>query len=143
MRELPENMTFHDLDIMAKTVYGEARGESPEGREAVAHVILNRTLKNGGRRFGAGITEVCLSPWQFSCWNSGDPNARKLLALNSINDELFRICICTCLTAMKAEEDPTKGSDHYHVTGMSNVSWVAKRMAAMNIGNHSFYNDIP
>ena len=35
-------MTDRDIEIMAKTIYGEARGEGEEGMEAVACVIMNR-----------------------------------------------------------------------------------------------------
>jgi spore germination cell wall hydrolase CwlJ-like protein len=35
------------LTELTKTVYGEARGESEEGRRAVAHVVVNRTKKTG------------------------------------------------------------------------------------------------
>ncbi len=35
-------MTPRDLDIVAKTVWGEARGEGRKGMQAVAEVILNR-----------------------------------------------------------------------------------------------------
>ena len=31
-----------DVDILARTIYGEARGESEIGKRAVASVILNR-----------------------------------------------------------------------------------------------------
>ena len=35
-------MSNRDVEIMAKTIYGEARGEGAEGMEAVALVIINR-----------------------------------------------------------------------------------------------------
>ena len=36
------------IDIMAKTLYGEARGEGKEGQIAVANVIKNRVKKRLG-----------------------------------------------------------------------------------------------
>lgn len=40
-----------DTDILARTIYGEARGESISGQEAIASVILNRVAfaKRRGR----------------------------------------------------------------------------------------------
>ena len=31
-----------DVEILARTIYGEARGESLSGQEAIASVVLNR-----------------------------------------------------------------------------------------------------
>ena len=35
-------MSEKETDILARTIYGEARGESISGMEAVASVVLNR-----------------------------------------------------------------------------------------------------
>lgn len=41
-------MKENDIDILARTIYGEARGETDLGKMAVASVILNRyKAKNG------------------------------------------------------------------------------------------------
>lgn len=44
-------MTTSDVDVLARTIYGEARGESISGMEAVAFVVLNRVAfsKRRGR----------------------------------------------------------------------------------------------
>ena len=39
-------MTENDLQILARTLFGEARGEGDEGLEAVACVIMNRFKAN-------------------------------------------------------------------------------------------------
>ena len=36
-----------DLDALTRVVYGEARGESDEGKKAVAWVVINRSKKSG------------------------------------------------------------------------------------------------
>jgi len=58
-----------DLDWIATTVWGEARGESFEGKVAVAAVICNRMHQTN-----ATACEVVLKPWQFSFWNTDDPS---------------------------------------------------------------------
>ena len=62
-------------EVLARTLYGEARGEGLPGIEAVACVILNRVAfaKARGRYWwGNTVSQVCLKPGQFSCWNAGD-----------------------------------------------------------------------
>ena len=41
------------VDILARTIYGEARGESVRGKEAVASVVMNRVNR---ARKGAAAT---------------------------------------------------------------------------------------
>lgn len=58
----------YDRDILIRTVLGEAGGESGEGQQAVAHVILNRARDP---RWPSSVSEVALQPKQFSAWNKG------------------------------------------------------------------------
>ena len=72
-------MSEKETDILARTIYGEARGESISGMEAVASVVLNRVAfanRRGRFWWGNSIAEVCRAPKQFSCWNRNDPNYR-------------------------------------------------------------------
>ena len=65
----------HDVDILARTIYGEARGETDEGKRAVGLCILNRYKSK--KWFSANtIAEVCQKPLQFSCWNKNDQIGR-------------------------------------------------------------------
>ncbi len=43
-------MSDRDIDVLARTIYGEARGESISGMEAVASVVLNRVAFSKRRR---------------------------------------------------------------------------------------------
>ena len=64
-----------DTDILARTIFGEARGEGLEGMEAVACVIINRVkakkwftgyeLINGVKV--PNVAQTCLKKAQFSC----------------------------------------------------------------------------
>jgi hypothetical protein len=49
-------LTEAERDIVARIVWGEARGECPTGQAAVADVVLNRLLDG---RFGETIDAVC------------------------------------------------------------------------------------
>jgi len=63
--------------VFAMGLCGEARGEGLAGMEAVAQTIMTRV--SHPKRFGAGVREVWLKPWQYSCFNHNDPNRVKML----------------------------------------------------------------
>lgn len=133
------------VDILARTLWGEARGEPVRGIEAVAAIIVNRvkrTQERGGRYWWGGtIEQVCQKPWQFSCWNDNDPNRAKLEAVNE-KDRSFRICLRVARRAAAGVlDDPTRGSTHYHTKTVF-PPWAKTRLPAAEIGNHLFYNDV-
>ena len=77
-----------DIAVMAKTIWGEARGEHYEGQVAVGWVIRNRCETGGW--FGNSIREVCLKPYQFSCWNNDDCNKAQIDKLTPENSTELR-----------------------------------------------------
>ena len=102
------------LVLMALTVLGEAEGEPYQGKLAVAHVIANRMKKHG-----KSVADTVLAPWQFSCWNAGDP--RKLFLVNVIHKAADNVLPGLWEESLQASEcalnepesDPTGGSTHY------------------------------
>lgn len=93
--------------VIALTVYGEARGEPKEGKEAVAWVCLNR------ERNGYSWDDI-LSPKQFSCWNNGDPNLTAILSITPFNPDYSDCLIIAFLTYHNLIPDPTDGATHYY-----------------------------
>lgn len=132
-------ISLSDLDIAAKTVWGEARGENVLGRLAVAHVILNRWRHKSGR-FGDTISEVCQQKWQFSCWNANDPNRDKMEALTPDSKD-YRRAMIAVLEALNSDEDPTYGSTHYHADSVS-PKWARGHEPCAIIYHHRFFNDV-
>lgn len=132
------------VDILARTLYGEARGEPVRGKEAVAAVVLNRVRRareRGGYWWGGTVPEVCLKNWQFSCWNRDDPNREKILAVAADNRN-FAACLRIARRAIAGVlGDPTDGATHYHADGSAPL-WAAGRQPSAVIGRHSFYNDV-
>jgi len=130
--------------ILAKTIYGEARGENITGKEAIASVVLNRleiSRQKNGCWWGNSIQEICLKPWQFSCWNKDDPNYAKL---QNVSDEDAIYLICKRIAARAIANmviDATNGATHYHTKSVR-PKWSIGKFPCATIDHHVFYNDI-
>ena len=99
-------MTDNDIDTLARTLYGEARGESHTGKIAVANVVMNRVaLASKHPHFGDGTAAgACKAPWQFSCWNAADPNSQIINDVDD-NDPVFADCLDIAQTACDGQLD--------------------------------------
>jgi N-acetylmuramoyl-L-alanine amidase len=127
---------FNATEILARTIYGEARGEGKVGMEAVASVILNRA--SNPNRWPNDVRDVCLERKQFSCWNLTDPNREKLLTVTA-KDSGFRLALDTAERAVAGLlDDPTGGADHYHEKSII-PGWVKGQTPTAKIGRHVFY----
>lgn len=144
-------VTPADIDIMARTVWGEARGEGVLGMIAVANVIMTRVRRR--RWYGTKVPgfddhtigAVCRKQWQFSCWLPNDPNLPKLQAVN-LSDRHFRrawMVACGVVNEEAGYGDPVVGSDHYYASGTPVPKWALSRRPVCAIGGHLFFNDIP
>lgn len=132
------------IDTLARTLWGEARGEPVRGIEAVAAVIVNRVAAaaaRGGFWWGDSVIAVCRKPYQFSCWNAGDPNRAKLLAVTQA-DPVFATCLRVARRAVAGVlTDPTRGATHYHRAGL-HPTWASGHSPCAEIGAHLFYNTV-
>ena len=120
--KLAPALGLSEAEVVAATVWGEARGESVLGRIGVAHVIRNRMI---ARRQTAG--QVCLAPLQFSCWwrVGGGQNHTQMLRLmehfSGFADPVWRECLWVARGVLSGEcLDVTKGADHYVTTVLLN-----------------------
>lgn len=126
-----------DEQWMCATVYMEARGEPYEGKLGVAFVILNRS-----RAKKQSISDVCLSPWQFSAWNT---NERTRLILDTIVENDWQECARAVKEALSGTaSDPTHGANSYlnkdvviRVAGKL-PSWYSQDKVTVTIGLHTF-----
>lgn len=133
-----------DIDTLARTIYGEARGEYNNPKiglkslVAVGYVVLNRYIEKTW--YGSTIEEVCLKPYQFSCWNRKDPN-RVIIENVKKGNVIFDICSHVAESVLFREiADPSFGANHYYATSMQNPpSWAVGRLAVTQIGHHKFY----
>ena len=136
-------MNDDEIDVFARTLYGEARKEGLLGIEAVANVILNRVQisKIAPVYWGRTITEVCLKPLQFQCWNPGNDNFCKILHVDD-TDPVFHLCRHVAFRSKHGFlTDITHGATHYH-DKQENPAWARKLIPVYEYKNHLFYREI-
>lgn len=143
-------VTDKDRDVLARTLWGEARGEGLAGMVAVAWSIRNRVdmdLHNDGKPdwWGEGYTEVCQKPYQFSCWNKSDPNQPYLSGAKQIPFRELAQCRVAADQVIDGKvTDPTGGATHYYATTMPKApAWAAKAKQTLKLGHHIFFKDVP
>jgi len=138
------DMTDLNIDTLARTIYGEARGESEEGKQAIANVVLNRVaLADAHPHFGLGTAaSACKAPFQFTCWNKNDPNCQ---VISNVTDEdpVFAECLQIASDALDGYlQDLTNGATYYYVTGSVEPAWAYQHEPCAIIGRHQFYKNI-
>lgn len=127
-----------DHDVLARTLWGEARGEGLDGMAAVASVIMNRVHIGGW--WGDTVAGVCQHPWQFSCWNANDPNREKLLAVTT-TDPQFADAVMIARVAIAGElRDRTHGATGYYAPKVVQTpSWAQGKQPCARVGNQLFF----
>lgn len=135
--------------ILAVTIYGEARGEPTEGQIAVGSVILERVDHHDWD--GKTVMEVCLKRWQFSCYNERDPNYGKLLNIAEKWDQAMatnaalNACFGIAVGLLTGEIDRTPEIAESHccnyatAAGAESVKWDDKMKVVAGIGAHIFF----
>ena len=134
----------------ALTVYGEAKNQSVSGLQAVLSVIRNR-VKVG--RFGSGWKGVIFKPWQFSCWNEGDPNRAQLLQLGfqligkteRTQNAVFDVCVWLAAQMVEGKYlSNVSDSTHYYAPAIVDTPAWAKSPAVRRtvVGSHVFYGNV-
>ena len=142
-----------DREVLAATLFGEARGETLAGKRAVAVVVMNRVKQSAGRpQFGDGtVRGACLHPYQFSCWNEGgDESQRSMLLALYFQDPRLNAdsLLATCLSVADAAIagkliDQVHGATFYKVSTLPwPKTWGEEKPPVCVIGHHSFYKGL-
>lgn len=112
-----------DVQLLARLIHGEARGEPYEGKVAVGAVVLNRTTDS---RFPKTIAGVIYQPGAFDAVYDGQINlAPDSSSLNAARD------------AMNGW-DPSYGCVYYYNPNTATSSWIWSRPIIVVIGAHNF-----
>ena len=115
--------TSSDLYLLAKCIYGEARGESYTGQVAVGAVVLNRVKSS---QFPNTISGVIYQKGAFTAVSDGQINLTpNQTAINAAQD------------AMNGW-DPTYGCLYYYNPATATSSWIFSRQTVTTIGKHVF-----
>ena len=117
--------TTSDVQLLARAINGEARGEPYEGQVAVGAVILNRVKASN---FPNTISGVIYQPGAFTAVADGQINV-------ALEDES---------TVVKAARDalngwdPTGGAIYYFNPDTATNKWIWSRPHIKTIGKHRF-----
>ena len=115
--------TEQNINLLARIISAEARGEPYTGQVAVGAVILNRIEHPS---FPDTLAGVIYQPGAFSCLNDGQFNepvadSAKRAAQDAINGW-----------------DPSGGAIYYFNPKTATNKWIWSRPAITTIGNHRF-----
>jgi N-acetylmuramoyl-L-alanine amidase len=124
------------VDVLARTLWGEARGEGRAGMEAVACVILNRAdkrEKHGPIKSPRFASSACSSaaatrrsePCRLQRFEASDPAFKTAL-------EVAGIAVAGKLP------DPTVGANHYHTAAVQ-PDWSIEKQPVATLGRHKFF----
>ena len=114
-----------DIQLMARAINGEARGEPYEGQVAVGAVILNRVKSSQFPNTIAGVI-----------YQSG--------AFTAVADGQINVPIAENSTVYKAAQDalngwdPTGGCTYYFNPDTATNKWIWSRPYVKTIGKHRF-----
>ncbi len=130
-----------DDNILARTAWGECRGGGAEGMTSILNVIMNRAAKPAW--YGRTPREICLKPWQFSCWDTNDPNYPKLLAV-TIADGAYMTALELAGKALRGElADITNGSLYYFAKSMTKWPvWAIGKTPVADIAGQLFFKGV-
>lgn len=114
-----------DLQLLARAINGEARGEPYEGQVAVGAVIINRTRDP---KFPKTIAGVIYQPGAFT----------------AVSDGQINVAIDSKSSVVKAAQDalngwdPTNGCIYYWNPATATSKWIWSRKIVRKIGKHYF-----
>lgn len=132
---------MRDIDILARTIWGEARGEGRLGMEAVAAVIMNR-FKSTAWYSAPTIAGVAMKRAQFSAWNPSDPNYDKLINV-TVDDPAFALALEIARDAIAGKlTDETGGATHYFARYINRPNWTEGAIETAQIGQHIFFKGV-
>ncbi|MGL5256951.1 MAG: cell wall hydrolase [Proteocatella sp.] len=119
-------ITESDIDLLAKLVYCESRGEPFNGKVAVASVVLNRVMSS---KFPDTIEGVIFQRNAFSCVKNGTLIAQPTQS-----------CYDAVYEAIRGK-DPTNEALFFYNPTIATCSWMKEtaKKDSKRIGNHTFF----
>ena len=119
-----------ETKVIAITILAEARGAGQGGMYAVAAVIAQRAHERGRTP-----KEVCLKPYQFSCWNG--KSLKSLEHLLKAPQAKYALALAKNIKLLS--RDFVGFANHYHNNKIKLPYWAKGQKPVKVIGNHIFY----
>ncbi|MFS0724032.1 cell wall hydrolase [Paenibacillus sp. 1P07SE] len=117
------SLTEEEINLIARIIYSEARGESYDGQVGVGAVILNRMTSD---LFPDTVRDVIMQPNAFTVVHNGRYNMKPdATAYQAALDAAAGV-------------DPTSGALFFYNPDISTSTYFNSRSAAAKIGNHQF-----
>jgi N-acetylmuramoyl-L-alanine amidase len=116
-------LSSRDIELLARLVYAEGRGEPYEGQVAIAAVVLNRIESPD---FPDTVREVVFARNAFSPVRNG-------LLPNKTNEKA-RKAVWDAING----KDPSKGSLYFFNPKTATSDWIRSRPQTVRIANHVF-----
>ena len=119
------NSTYSDADVylLARLIYGEARGESYVGQVAVGAVVMNR-IKSAS--FPNTMSGVIYQKYAFTAVADGQ--------INLTPNETAKTAARDAMNGW----DPSYGAIYYYNPAVATSAWIFTRKTTVTIGNHVF-----
>lgn len=113
----------NNVNLLARIINGEARGETYTGQVAVGAVVLNRVRSSS---FPNTIAGVIYQPGAFTAVSDGQ-----------INKPVVQSCYNAARDALNGW-DPSGGALYYFNPNTATSDWIWSRPVVARIGNHIF-----
>lgn len=123
------------MAFLALCLWREARGESHEGKIAIAYSILNR---KAAPQWGNTIMGVLFQRLQYSSLTyTADP---QLTTWPKDDDASWKQSLLVADSVLEGTEtNPIDGADSYHDTSIKPPAWATKERFVRQIGRLVFY----
>lgn len=134
-----EETVNYDQWLAALTIWRECRGGTMAQMNAIWWVIQNRA-NDEKNRWPKTIPGVILQPYQFSSFNSSDPNSLLFPNPSHPPDWNAFLSVQTVVTAPLGS-DPTLGATNYESLpdGLKKPAWCDPSKITLELGNFRFY----
>ena len=139
--------TAEDLAALAAAVYGEARGESRKGQDAVAHSAITRSKIADVSVADAVYGSVSALYGQYSFANpnrdgSESGHAKTITRAPKTDPDGWARAARVALDALTGRsKDPTDGATHYFNPAVAAPAWRNDIPFSTTIGKHQFHTD--
>lgn len=123
------------MAFLALCLWREARGETHEGKVAVAWSIMNRMAH---RQWGNTVMAVVFQRLQYSSLTyKGDP---QLVLWPKDDDPSWHICLKVADETLNGlNTNPIDGADSYHDISIPPPDWAKKSVFVKQLGRIRFY----